>query len=73
MVPAFYKLAHVNFCEGSVIVFSENVNDSGCPLWLEKLDNEPFSIIWLETIGFSPALAGKAGIFLDLIIIGSIF
>ena len=39
------------------------MNDSGCPPWLEKLDNEPFSIIWLETIGFFPALAGIAGIF----------
>ena len=35
---------------------------------LEKLENEPFSEFSLKTIGFSPALAGKAGlIFLGLI------
>ena len=43
---------------------------------LEKLENEPFSEFgwknW-ETIGFSPALAGKAGIlFLGLITINNI-
>ena len=43
---------------------------------LEKLENEPFSEFdwksW-KAIGFSPALAGKAGIlFLGLIIISSI-
>ena len=49
---------------------------AGYPLWLEKLENEPFSEFdwksW-KTIGFSPALPGKAGIlFLGLIIINSI-
>jgi len=48
-------------------------NFAGCPLRLEMLENEPFSEFdwntW-KTIGFSPALAGKAGIlFLDVIII----
>jgi len=52
---------------------------TGCPLqleMLEKLENEPFSeFSWKswKTIGFSPALARKAGIvFLGLEIINSI-
>ena len=52
----------------------QNKYHTGCPLWLEKLENEPFYQIWLEKlVGFSPALAGKAGIlFLSLVIINSI-
>jgi len=52
---------------------------AGCPLWLEmleKLEDVPFSEhCWksCKTIGFSPALAGKAGfLFLGLMIIKSI-
>jgi len=48
----------------------------GCQLQLEKLENGPFSESgWKSwnTIGFSPALAGKAGIlFFDLIVIDCI-
>ena len=49
---------------------------TGCPLLLEKLENEPFSEFgwnsW-KTIGFSPTLAGKGGIlFLGLIVINTI-
>ena len=37
---------------------------------LEKLENGPFSEFGWKTMGFSPALAGKAGIlFMGLIII----
>ena len=49
---------------------------TGSPLRLEELENEPFlEFCWKswKTIGFSPALAGKAGIlFLCLLIISSI-
>ena len=48
---------------------------TGCPLRLEKLENEPFSELgwksW-KTIGFSSALAGQAEFVLGLIIINRI-
>jgi len=54
---------------------------TGCPLRLEKLkvlenlENGPFHNLAVEnwkTIGFSPALAGKYGVFLGLIIVNRI-
>ena len=54
-----------------MLIFAYNTQlcYTGCQLRLDKLENEPFSEFGLKSwkmIGFSPALAGKAGIlFLD--------
>jgi len=86
MIPTKVGMLSIIICNGFLFWFTFRANYkfmsskywkiTGCPLWLEMLENEPFSECgwksW-KTLGFSSALGGKAGIlFLGLIIINSI-